>query len=154
MKFANFLRKNGKTPKRVVDFLLERDTFRIKILEIVEDFVCEANFLHFFIFSCFFHFFFALFSIVFFHFSLFFDFLCLRFFPGRGRGEVVGPTFLNLLNVSNLLLVFFYFSFFFFCIFQTTHFPAQNGPRFPKKAGTVFTSKKKRALVPLLSFFF
>ena len=32
------LRKNGETAKRVVDFPLERDTFRNKIMEIVKDF--------------------------------------------------------------------------------------------------------------------
>ena len=38
MKIATFLRKNDYSPKRVVDFPLERDTFRNKIMEIVEDF--------------------------------------------------------------------------------------------------------------------
>ena len=38
MKIVTFLRNNGETPKRVVDFPLERDTFRNKIMEIVEDF--------------------------------------------------------------------------------------------------------------------
>ena len=38
MKIVTFLQKNGYTPKRVVDFPLERDTFRNKIMEIVEDF--------------------------------------------------------------------------------------------------------------------
>ena len=38
MKIATFLRKNGETAKRVVDFPPERDTFRKKIMEIVEDF--------------------------------------------------------------------------------------------------------------------
>ena len=38
MKIVTFLRKNDYTPKRVVDFPLERDTFRNKIMEIVEDF--------------------------------------------------------------------------------------------------------------------
>ena len=38
MKIVTFLRKNDYTPKWVVDFLLERDTFRNKIMEIVEDF--------------------------------------------------------------------------------------------------------------------
>ena len=38
MKIATFLRKNDKTPKRVVDFPLERDTFRDKIMELVKDF--------------------------------------------------------------------------------------------------------------------
>ena len=38
MKIVTFLRKNGETAKRVVDFPRERDTFRNKIMEIVEDF--------------------------------------------------------------------------------------------------------------------
>ena len=37
MKIVTFLRKNGETPKRVVDFPMERDTFRNKIMEIVEE---------------------------------------------------------------------------------------------------------------------
>ena len=38
MKIVTFLRKNDYHPKRVVDFHRERDTFRNKIMEIVEDF--------------------------------------------------------------------------------------------------------------------
>ena len=38
VKIVTFLRKNDYHPKRVVDFPLERDTFRNKIMEIVEDF--------------------------------------------------------------------------------------------------------------------
>ena len=38
MNIATFLRKKGETPKLVVDLLRERDTFRKKIMEIVEDF--------------------------------------------------------------------------------------------------------------------
>ena len=38
MKIVTFLGKNGYTPKRVVDFPQERDTFRNKIMEIVEVF--------------------------------------------------------------------------------------------------------------------
>ena len=38
MKIVTFLRKNDHHPKRVVDFPRERDTFRNKIMEIVEDF--------------------------------------------------------------------------------------------------------------------
>ena len=38
MKIITFLRKNDYTPKRVVDFPRERDTFRNKIMEIVKDF--------------------------------------------------------------------------------------------------------------------
>ena len=45
------------TPKRVVDFLRERDTFRNKTMKIVEDFVCEAQVVHvFFVHHFFFHF--------------------------------------------------------------------------------------------------
>ena len=36
--FVSRLRKNGDLPKRIVDFLREKDTFRNKIMEIVEDF--------------------------------------------------------------------------------------------------------------------
>ena len=42
MKMVTSLRKNGETPKRVVDFPLERDTFRNKIMEIVDDFDEES----------------------------------------------------------------------------------------------------------------
>ena len=35
---CHFSSENGETPKRVVDFSRERDTFRNKIMEIVEDF--------------------------------------------------------------------------------------------------------------------
>ena len=38
MKIVTFLRKNGETAKRVVAFPLERDTYRKKIMEIVEDY--------------------------------------------------------------------------------------------------------------------
>ena len=38
MKIVTFPRKNRDLPKRVVDFPQERDTFRNKIMEIVEDF--------------------------------------------------------------------------------------------------------------------
>ena len=104
MKIATFLRKNGYSPIRVVDFPLERDTFRNKIMEIVEDFddkiynnnngkpwkssrILRLNpnffiFLSFFIifhfsnFSIFqfFHFFIFLHFFIFFIFSFFFNF--------------------------------------------------------------------------------
>ena len=45
MKIVTFLRKNGYTPERVVEFPLERDTFRNKIMEIVEDFD-EKNYIN------------------------------------------------------------------------------------------------------------
>ena len=38
MKIVTFLRKTGDSAKRVVDFPQERDTFRNKTMEIVEDF--------------------------------------------------------------------------------------------------------------------
>ena len=38
MKIVTFPLKNGDLPKRVVDFPRERDTFRNKLMEIVEDF--------------------------------------------------------------------------------------------------------------------
>ena len=38
MKIVPFLRKNRDPAKRVVDFHRERDTFRNKIMEIVDDF--------------------------------------------------------------------------------------------------------------------
>ena len=87
MKIVIFLRKkNGDTPKRVVDFPLERHipkqnhgnrlgfrrkkvtTTTVNTLEIVEDFACEAKFLHFLIFFIFRHFSF------FFMFFIFLDF--------------------------------------------------------------------------------
>ena len=99
MKIVTFLRKNDYTPKRVVDFPRERDTFRNKSMEIVEDFdkksynnngklwkssrILRVNpiffiFLSFFIISLlFFSFFFMflIFSFFFiFHFFIFFEF--------------------------------------------------------------------------------
>ena len=100
MKIVTFLRKNGYTPKRVVDFPRERDTFRNKIMEIVEDFdetgynnngkpwkssrILRVNpiFSFFFLFSSFFIFsFFLLFSFFhFFDFSHFFIYFIFSFF--------------------------------------------------------------------------
>ena len=106
MRIVTFLRKNRETPKRVVDFPRERDTFRNKLMEIVEDFeeksynkngkprkssrilrvkpnffICPFFFSSFFsIFSCFFsffHFFIFYIFLSFFHFSHFF--ICLIF---------------------------------------------------------------------------
>ena len=89
MKIDTFLRKNGDSQKRVVDFLRERDTFRNKIIEIVEDFACEAKFLHVFIvhhFSSFFRFFHFFIFLIVFHFSIFscfFLFFIFSFFRGH-----------------------------------------------------------------------
>ena len=105
MKINTFLRKNDYLPKRVVDFPWERDTFRNKIMEIVEDFdeksynnngkpwksswILRVNpiffiflsffiiFLHFFHFS-FFSFFHFFFFFIFFHF-LSFSFIFFHF---------------------------------------------------------------------------
>ena len=93
---CHFSSEKRSPPKRVVDFPMERDTFRNKIMEIVEDFdeksynnngkpwkssrILRVNpnffiflsfftiFLHFFVFFSFIHFF------IFFHFSSFFHF--------------------------------------------------------------------------------
>ena len=87
MKFVTFLRRNGDHPKRVVDFPLERDTFRNKIMEIADEFDekssnnngkplksskilrVKPNFFIFLDFSSFFFIFFRFFS--FFHFFIF-----------------------------------------------------------------------------------
>ena len=104
MKSVTFLWKNDYTPKRVVDFPRETDTFRNKIMEIVKDFdeknynnngkpwkssrILRVNpifhcsfiyfiiFLHFsfFLFSFFFIFSFFHFFFSFFHFSFIFSF--------------------------------------------------------------------------------
>ena len=99
MKVVTFIRKNGDTAKRVVDFPLERDTFRNKIMEIVGDFDENSYninngknrlsffiiFLHFFVFHffifhicnfsfSFFHFFLCSFSSFSFHFLFYFHF--------------------------------------------------------------------------------
>ena len=82
MKIVTFLRINADPAKRVVDFPRERDTFRNKIEEIVEDFACETKFLHFPLFIIFRHYslFFPFFHV--FHFSFFhiFIFHILSFF--------------------------------------------------------------------------
>ena len=83
-----FFGKNGDLPRRVIDFLRERDTFRNTIMEIVEDFDEQSDNNNgkqwkssrilrvkpnFFIFSL------LIFS-SFFHFSFFFSFFHFRFF--------------------------------------------------------------------------
>ena len=76
VKIVTFRQKNDYTPKRVVDFLRERDTFRNKIMEIVKDFASESNFFHF---SFFFHHF-SPFVFRFFSFFIFFIFPIFSFF--------------------------------------------------------------------------
>ena len=103
MKIVTFLRKkNGDLPKRIVDFRLERDTFRNKILEFIEDFdeksytnngkPCKSSRIlrvnpNFFIFHSFFHIFtffscffiFFILSFLFFHFFIFSCFFIFSF---------------------------------------------------------------------------
>ena len=117
MKIATFLRKNDFLPKRVVDFPRERDTFRNKIMEIVEDFdeksynnngkhwkssrILRVNPI-FFIFLSFFiiFFIFSVFFFSFFHFFIFFSFF----------------HFLKK-NFSFFTFFSFFFHLFLFCIF-------------------------------------
>ena len=98
MKFVTLLLKNGETPKWVVDFHRERDTFRNTIMEIVENYdeksynnngkpwkssrILRVNpcFSFFFLFSSFFSIFFS-FSVFFFlFFSFFIFFMIFSFF--------------------------------------------------------------------------
>ena len=94
MKIVTFLLKNDYHPKRDVDFPRERDTFRNKIMEIVEDFdeksynngklwkssrILRVNPICF-IFLFFFHHFSPFFFVFFHFFSFFFSFFCFIFF--------------------------------------------------------------------------
>ena len=109
-KLSLFFEKNVDQPKRVVDFPWERDTFRNKIMEIVEDLdeksynnngkpwkssrILRVNpFFHFSFF--FFHHFFCIFSF----FSFFFIFSFFNFFQ---------------FFIFSFLFTFFFFSFFLF----------------------------------------
>ena len=120
MKIDTFSVEKRDPPKRVVDFPRERDTFRNKIIEIVEDFdensynnnskpwkssrILRVNpsFSFFFLFSLFFHFFIFTFFHVFYFFH-FFNFLFFQFF-----------IFLHFLSFSFIFLHFLSFSFNFF----------------------------------------
>ena len=125
MKNVTFLRKNDYSPKRVVDFPRERDTFRNKIMEIVEDFdensynnngkqwkssrILRVNpfFSFVFLFSSFFSIFFVFFSFFhFFHFFIFFSFFHFSFF-------LIFFIFFHFL----LFFIFLYFVIFFFFSF-------------------------------------
>ena len=115
----------GETPKRVVDFPLERDTFRNKIMEIVEDFdeqsynnngepwkssriLCLNS-----IFSFVFHFFiFPFFSFFhFFHFFIFFNFLFFFIFFHFLSLSII---FSHFLSFSAIFCHFLTFAFIFF----------------------------------------
>ena len=119
MKIATFLLENGDSVKRVDDFPRERDTFRNKIMEIVEHFdekrynnngkpwkssrILRVNpnffiFLELFIFFLYFSF-----LLHFFHFFIFFNF-----------------SFSSFLNFS--IFSFFFFFFIFFVLFPSFSF--------------------------------
>ena len=126
MKIPTFLMKNVYTPKRVVDFHLERDTFRNKTMEIVEDvdeksynnngkpwkssrILCvNPNFFIFFLFSSFFFIFFSFF--IFFQFFLFFIFFIFSFFH-------FVSCFCHFLSFFSFFSIFSFFHFFHFFIF-------------------------------------
>ena len=139
MKIVTFLRKNDYLPKRVVHFPRERETFRNKIMEIVEDFdeksyndkgkpwkssrILRVNpsfflFLSFFIIVLhFFRFFFIFFIFpLFSFFFIFFHFLSFSFF------------FFHFLSFSFILYHFLSFSFIFFHFLSFSvifcHFPS------------------------------
>ena len=104
MKIVTFLRKNDYPPKRVVDFPGERDTFRNKIMEIVDDFdeksynnngkswkssrILRVN-PFFFIFLSFFIIFIYFFVFSFFHFFHFFSFFIFFITPTRSASILV-----------------------------------------------------------------
>ena len=106
MNIVTFLRKNGETPKRVVDFPQERDTLRNKIMEIVEDFACESIFFQFFIF-----FIFSFSSI--FHFPSL-SFICLSFSVMFFHFLSFSFMFFHFLSFSIIFYHFLSFSFIFF----------------------------------------
>ena len=118
MKNVTFLRENDYTPKRVVDVPWERDTFRNKIMEIVEDFDEKSNnngkpwkssrilrvnsiFSFFSIFSFLMFFIFSFF--LFFSFFSFFHFFIFSFFP-----------FFHFFNFSYFFIFFHFLSCSFF----------------------------------------
>ena len=127
--------KNGDTPKRIVDFPLERDTFRNKIMEIVEDFDEQSNnnngkpwnlsrilsvkpnfciFLHFFI--IFFIFSFSFFSFSFFLFFIFELFSCSFIFS-----HILSFSFFHFF-IFHFFIFFSFFHFFNFSFLNFFHF--------------------------------
>ena len=145
MKIVTFLRKNGDPAKRVVDFPRERETFRNKIMEIVEDFdensynnngkpwkssrilrvnpnffiffLCPPFFVIFFVFlkNSFFPFFHFF---HFFSFCLFFSFSLFFFFSSFLFFHFTLFHFFHLFH----FFIFFIFSFFFIFIFSIFSF--------------------------------
>ena len=134
MKIVTFPMKNGDPPKRVLDFLRERDTFRNKIMEIVEDFDeksttttvnpgsrISSNFIvhHFssrFFFSSFLSFFiFSIFLIFFKFFSSFLSFFhCFHFFHFSFFHSF---SFLSFFHFVHFLFFFFIFLLLVFLLF-------------------------------------
>ena len=117
MKIVTFLRKSGETPKRVVDFPLERDTFRKKSWKSSRILRVKPNcfifsFFHLFFSFFHFHFHFLSFSFIFFHF-LSFSFIFFVFF-----------LFFIFFNFLSFFIFFHFlsFSFIFFHFFPFFHF--------------------------------
>ena len=128
MKIVAFLRKNGYSPKRVVAFHREKDTFRDKIMEIVKNFdeksynnngkpwkssrILRLNpiFSFFFFFHHFSPFFFLVFFSIF-HFFSFFIFLTFFYFFKKN-------------SFFSFFFSFFHFFIFshFFHLFLSLHF--------------------------------
>ena len=120
MKIVTFLRKNGEPAKQIVDFPLERETVRNKIMEIVEDFDAESfnnnnngkpwkssRILS--VNPYVFHF--SFFFIIFLHFSFFFHVFIFSFF------SFFHVFFFSIFHFSSFSFIFFHFlscSFMFF----------------------------------------
>ena len=135
MTIVTFPLKNRETPKRVVDIPLERDTFRNKIMEIVEDFdeksynnngkPCKSSMIlrvkpNFFIFPLFliFRHFFVFFFHFIFPFLIFLHFLSFSFMFFLFLFLFLSLSFFLFLFFSFFLLLFlFLFSFFLFFFF-------------------------------------
>ena len=139
MKIVTLLRKNGDHPKRVVEFPWERDTFRNKIMEIVEDFDEESYYNNgkpwkssrilrvkpnFFIFSLliFFSFFVFFFIFSFFHFFIVFHFFhfshCFMFFFFENFFHFDHFFIFSFFLLFSFFTFFPFFQFFIFLIFS------------------------------------
>ena len=148
MKIVTFLRKNAYHPKRVVDFPRERDTFRNKIMEIVEDFneksynnngkpwkssrilrvnPCFSFFLSFFIIFLHFFFSFFIFHLLVFSFFIIFSFFIFLHFPSFSSIFLPSCSFKFPSCFLHVSFIFLHFSFIFpslflHCSFIFLHF--------------------------------
>ena len=143
VKIVTFLRKNGDSAKRVIVFLLERNTFRNKFMEIVRDFdeksynnngkplkssrflrvkpklfifQCSSFFLHFSSFFVFSFFIFSFFIEFHFFFFLFSFFLLSFFFFFLSCSFIFISLSFSFLFSFIFLSYFFHISFIFFHI--------------------------------------